>query len=113
MEFLVHVSTSGHLLVVRLLDVVAVSAQKVDVHVTMDTSTAHLLLWAVTIFVRAHERSVIGVWMIDFAFIQMRNSGMARFVRVVAHVASSTIHHGLPKTWLFLPMIVSSCGCAW
>ena len=30
------------------------SAQKVDVHVTMDTSTAHLLLWAVTIFVRVH-----------------------------------------------------------
>ena len=97
MVLLVHVSTSGHLLVACSLDAVAAASQKIDVHVIMDTSTAHLLLWAVTIFVRVHERSVIGMQMIDFAFIQMLNSGMARFVRVVAHVASSTIHHGSPK----------------
>ena len=29
---------------------------------------------------------------------QMLHSGMARFVRVVAHAASSTIHHGSPRT---------------
>ena len=61
MELLVHASTSGHLLVACSLDVVAVASQKIDVHVIMDTSTAHLLLWAVTIFVRAHEQSVIGM----------------------------------------------------
>ena len=69
-------------------------------------------LWVATIFVRVHEQSVIGVLMIDFASIQMLNSGMVRFVRVVAHVANSTICHGLPKPWTFLPMIVLSCGCA-
>ena len=30
--------------------------------------------------------------------IQMLHSGMVRFVRVVAHAASSTIHHGSPRT---------------
>ena len=112
MELLVHANTSGLLLVVRSLDVVAVAAQKVDVHVIMDTSTAHLLLWVVTIFVRVHIQSVLGMRMTDFASIQMLCFGMARFVRVVADVASSMIHHGSPRTYPSLQMIVLSCDCA-
>ena len=112
MELLVHASTSGLLLVVRSLDVVALPAQKVDAHVIMDTSTAHLLLWVVTIFVRVHIQSVLGMWIIDIASIQMLCFGMARFVRVVADVVSSMIHHGSPRTYPSLQMIVLSCYCA-
>ena len=69
-----------------------------DVRVIMATPpTAHLLLWAMIIFVRVHEQKVIGV-SIHVASIQMLNSGMARFVRVVARAVSSMIHHGSPRT---------------
>ena len=94
------------------LDVVAVFIHILDVHVIMNISTAHFHLWVATIFVRVHELSVIGVLMIDFTSIRMLWFEMARFVRVVAHAASSTICHGLPKSSTFPPMIVLSCGCA-
>ena len=94
MELLVHASTSGHLLVACSLETVTVAIQDIDVHVTMATSTLHLLLWAMTIFVRAFKLSLVG----QVSSIQMLSSGMARFVRVVAHAASSTIHHGSPRT---------------
>ena len=103
MELLVHASTSEHLLVACSLDVVAASTENVDVHVIMNTATAHLPLWVATIFVRVHEQSVIGMLMIDFASIQMLNSGMARFVRVVAHAVSSMIPHGSPCKNLAIP----------
>ena len=45
--------------------------------------------------VRLHEQQIIGICTV---FFQMLNSGMVRFVRVVAHAASSTIHHGLLRT---------------
>ena len=94
MELLVHVSTSGHLLVATSLEVVAVFTHIIDVHVIMATlPTAHLLLWAMTIFVRVLLNMVRHV-----SSIRMLNSGMARFVRVVAHAASLTIHHGSPRT---------------
>jgi len=53
----------------------------------------HLLLWAMTIFVRVLQHPVIGIGSIPMPF-----SGMARFVRVVAAAASSTILHGSPRT---------------
>ena len=96
-----------------LLDVVAVSTENIDVRVIPDTGTAHLLLWVATIFVRVDEQSVIGMLMIDFASIRMLNSGMVRFVRVVAHAVSSMIRHGSPKPYPFLATIVLSCDCAW
>ena len=55
MDFLVHASTSGHLLVAILLEVVVVVTQTTDlgsVRVIMLMPTVHLLLWAMTIFVR-------------------------------------------------------------
>ena len=94
MELLVHVSTSGHLLVATSLEIVAVPIQDIDVHVIMATPpTAHLLLWAMTIFVRVLLKAVG-----NLSSIQMLHSGTARFVRVVVHAASSTIHHGSPRT---------------
>ena len=96
MELLVHASTSGHLIVACSLEL-AVVTNLIDVHVIMATPpTAHLLLWAMTIFVRVHEQRVIGVG--GFNSSHMLNSGMARFVRVVAHAVSSTIRHGSPRT---------------
>ena len=95
MELLVHISTSGHLLVVHSLEVIAVAAQMFDVHVIMATpQTPHHLLWAMTIFVRVFKLGLIG----SISSIQMLHSGMVRFVKVVAHAASSTIHHGSPRT---------------
>ena len=97
MELLVHASTSGHLLVACSLEVVVVATHTFNVHVIMATPhTAHLLLCAMIIFVRVHEQRVLGVG--GFNSIQMLKSGMARFVRVVAHAVSSTIHHGSPRT---------------
>jgi len=94
MELLVYASTSGHLLVACSLGVVAVDTHIIDVHVIMATPpTAHLLLWAMTIFVRV-LLTTVG----DLPFIQMLNSGTDRFVRVLAAAASSTIHHGSPRT---------------
>ena len=62
MELLVHVSTSGHLLVACMQVVVAVALIEVfDVHVIMGTPTPHLLLWAMTIFVRVLQQSIPGV----------------------------------------------------
>ena len=93
MELLVHASTSGHLLVACSLEIVAVTTQDFDVHVIMATPpTAHLLLSAMTIFVRVLLKAVM-----HLSSIQMLHSGMARFVRVVARAASSTIHHGSPR----------------
>ena len=71
-----------------------ISNPEYDVHVIMAIVTAHLLLWAMTIFVRVSKLKFIG----SFTSILMLCSGMARFVRVVAHAASSTIHHGSPRT---------------
>ena len=93
MELLVHASTYGHLLVACSLEVVAVDTDTFNVLVIMVTPTAHLLLWAMTIFVR-----VLLNMLRHLSFIQMLNSGMARFVRVVAHAATSTILHGSPRT---------------
>ena len=94
MELLVHASTSGHLLLAGSLEATLVTPQDVAVHVIMATPIAHLLLWAMTISVRVfYLRNVT-----NSSSIQMLHSGMARFVRVVAHVASSTIHHGSPRT---------------
>ena len=95
MELQVHTSTSGHLLAACSLEVVAVSTQTIDVHVIMATLPPHLSLWAMTIFVRVHDQKVIGELT---SSILMLHSGMARFVRVVVHVASSTVHHGSPRT---------------
>ena len=97
MEFLVHASTSGHFLVACSLEIVAVTTMFINVRVIMATPSTHLLLWAMTIFVRVHEQQVIGIF-IGYIFFQMLCSGMARFVRVVAHVASSTIRHGSLRT---------------
>ena len=98
MELLVHVSTSGHLLVAFSLEIVTVATDFIDVHVIMATPPiAHLPLWAMTIFVRVKEQRVTGTYIGD-VFLQVLCSGMARFVKVVAHAASSTIHHGSPRT---------------
>ena len=94
MELLVHASTSGHLLLACSLEATLVTPQDVAVHVIMATATAHHLLWVMTISVRVFFLENV----INTASIQMLHSGMARFVRVVAHAASSTIHHGLPRT---------------
>ena len=94
MELLVHVSTSGHLLVVYTQEV-PIGTNIINVHVIMATPIAHLLLWVMTIFVRVFEQ--LGL-LANESFCQMLCSGMARFVRVVAHVVSSTIHHGSPRT---------------
>ena len=69
------------------------STQDIDVHVIMATLTPHLLLWAMSIFARVLLRAVGHIYS-----IQMLHSGMVRFVRVVAHAAGSTIHHGSPRT---------------
>ena len=61
MELLVHASTSGHLLAAFSQEVQAVATEDFDVHVIMGTPTAHLLLWAMTIFVRVYEQGVIGM----------------------------------------------------
>ena len=90
MELLVHVSTSGHLLVAYSLQ--GITLHIINVHVTMVTLIPHLLLWAMTIFVRVLE--AVG----QVSSIQMLHSGMVMFVRVVAHAARSTIHHGSPRT---------------
>ena len=58
-----------------------------------NTLIPHLLLWAMNIFVRVLLRAVM-----ELSYIPMLYSGMARFVRVVVHAASSTIHHGSPRT---------------
>ena len=88
MELQVHASTSGHLLVACLLEVIAVSTQTIDVHVIMATPTPHPLLWGMTIFVRVHDQKVIGELT---SSILMLCFGMA-------HAASSTVHHGSPRT---------------
>ena len=96
MELVVYASTSGHLLVACSLEVIlmAVSFHDVgDVHVTI-AHTPRLLLWAMTIFVRVLQLREVN----KVSSIQMPHSGMARFVRVVAHAASSTILHGSPRT---------------
>ena len=94
MELLVHVSTSGHLLV-ACLQAVALPIETISVRVIMGTPTPHLLLWAMTIFVRVLQHPVTGM---SEASIPMLLSGMARFVRVVADAVSSTILHGSPRT---------------
>ena len=96
MELLVHVSTSGHLLVATSLEVAAVATQFINVHVIIVTPHPHLLLFAVTIFVRVRVQRVLIKGML--VSIHMLYSGMARFVRAVVHAASSTIHHGSPRT---------------
>jgi len=97
MELLVHVSTSGHLLVACIQAAVAVALiQIIDVRVIMGTHTPHLLLWAMTIFVRVLQHPVIG--RPHITSIPMPLSGMARFVRVVADAVSSTILRGSPRT---------------
>ena len=105
MELLVHISTSGHLLVACLQVVVAVALIHViynvcDVHVIMGTPTPHhLLLWVMTIFVRVLQHPIIGMFIgISMASIPMLLSGMVRCVRVVAAAVSSTILHGSPRT---------------
>ena len=99
MELLVHASTSGHLLVVCSLELTIradeFGTEEINVRVMLATPTAHLLLWAMTIFVRVHGRRILGG--VHIASYQTL-SGMARFVRVVAHAAGSTIHHGSPRT---------------
>ena len=96
MELLVHASTSGPLLAAGSLEVKAVATQDIDVHVIMVTPYPHLLLWAMTIFVRVHvQRVICGEGIVS---IHMLGSGMARFVRVVANAVGSTIHHGSSKT---------------
>ena len=95
MELLVHASTSGHLLVACSLEVVPMVANLGDVRVIMVTLYRHLLLWATTIFVRVHIQRMHGE---GIASIHMLCSGRVGFVMVVAHVASSTTHHGSPRT---------------
>ena len=97
MELLVHVSTSGHLLVAEWLEIILVglgSMQDSSVHVITAMCMAHLLSWATTISVRVFCL----IMTIKVSCIQMLHSGMARCVRVVAHVASSTILHGSQRT---------------
>ena len=55
-----------------------------DVLVIMSTPTVHLLLWAMTTFVRVFMLSTA----VKYTSIQMLYSGMVRFVRVVAHAAT-------------------------
>ena len=96
MELLVHVSTFGHLLAACSVEVVAVATHFLDVHVILVTPHPHLLLWAMTIFVRVHVQRVLGVGML--VSIHMLCSGMDGIVRVAAHAASSTIRHGSQRT---------------
>ena len=99
MELLVHVSTSGHLLMEPMQVVIAVAlGHSFDVHVIMGTFTPHLLLWAMTIIVRVLQQPMNGMSIISIASIPMLLSGMARFVRVVVAAVSSTILHGSPRT---------------
>ena len=98
MELLVHVSTSGHLLVVGSLEVVPLVVTHIiiiNVHVTMVTPTPHLPLWAMTIFVRVYVHMVL---MSISVSIHMLYCGMEGTVRVVAGAVGSTIHHGSPRT---------------
>ena len=92
MDFLVHGHTSGHLLVATSLGVATVATMVIDAHVHVITSTPppRLLLWAMTIFVRVFYMIIVH----KRSSIQMLRYGMARFVRVVVHAATSTIHHG-------------------
>ena len=83
MDFLVHASTFGHLLVAGSLEILAVATQNIDVHVIMLTPTPHLLLWAMTTFVRVFKTTILQ--METFASIRMLHSGMAKFVRVVGY----------------------------
>ena len=85
MDFLVHANISGHLLVVGSLEILAVSTQNIGVHVIMLTPTPHLLLWAVTTFVRVFKMKLL---MKTFTSIPMLHSGMARFVRVVGYAVT-------------------------
>ena len=94
MELPVHDSTSGHLLVASSLEILTVATQYIDVHVIMETVSPHRFLWAMTISVRVLYHMLVG----NIASFQMLLSGMAEFVRVVAHAASSTIHHGSSRT---------------
>ena len=96
MELLVHASTSGHLLVAISLEVKAVGPNLTDVHVIMVTLYPHLLLWAKTIFVRVPVQRVLLEGIVGS--IHMLCSGKEGFVRVVAHAASSIIHHGSQGT---------------
>ena len=102
MELLVHVSTSGHLLVACSQAVVGITVagiKFINVHVIMGTPTPHLPLWAMTIFARVLQRSIIiQPTRIRIASIPMLLSGMARCVREVAAVVSSTILRGSPRT---------------
>ena len=95
MELLVHGSTSGLLLVAGSLELVPVVPNVIDVHMIMVILAPHLLLWAMTIFVKAH---VLRMLWEGIASFQMLCSGMEGVVRVVAGAASSTIHHGSPRT---------------
>ena len=95
MELLVHTSTSGHLLrVATSLELVPVDTNVIDAHVIMLILAPRLLLWAMTIFVRAHVLSMLWGGITSF---QMLYSGREGVVRVVANVVSSTIRHGLPR----------------
>ena len=60
MELLVHVSTSGHLLL-ACMQAMALGIETFSVHVIMGTPTPHLLLWAMTIFVKVLQHPVIGM----------------------------------------------------
>ena len=93
MELLVHASTYGHLLVdcssdfLTLVALYGKLAESCNVHVILlDMLPAHLLLWDYML------RS-IG----NGSSFQMLHSEMAT-VMVVAHAASSIIHHGSQRT---------------
>ena len=96
MELLVHISTSGHLLVACLQEMLLAIIEDLNVHVIMGTPTPHLLLRAMTIFARVLQHPATGG--LHIASIPMLFSGMARFVRVVAVAVSSTILRGSPRT---------------
>ena len=88
MGLLVYTSTSGHLLVACSLEIVAVSHIGIYVHVIIITPTPHHHLWAMTIFVRVciNTTDQFGLFTtMEMSALKMIYSGMARFVRVVAH----------------------------
>ena len=86
MDFLVHANISGHLPVAGSLEILAVSTQNIGVHVIMLTRTPHLLLWAVTTFVRVFKMKLLH--METFASIPVLHSGMVRFVKVVGYAVT-------------------------
>ena len=98
-ELQVHVSTCGHLLAAGMQAVALI--QRFNVHVIMGTPTPHLLMWAMTIFVRALQHPVIGG--LPITSIPMLFSGMVRSVRVVVVAISSTILRTSPRTCPLLP----------